>query len=328
MKQKTAFQRVMAFLLSAVMMLSLCTTAFAAQAGKVETQGLLVGEEFSIVVNCGYMENGTFVKTGSKTMVSTCCDETGHSGYLHSMDAEKIVKESGYIYTDWRVTRYGYWDSPSNPTAVHYNITGKAPYKADEAIWVIGKEPTVDPVKPGDGNGEGTDREETVRLGSSGSKKWKQTFVYHANYPGGRDPKVTVRYEITAYSTIYNAALKSFGKEGCGFTEPEGYVLKTGDWYTQAEGGSVFRKFGGNYPFEKSNNGKVIHLYAQYTPIQAPEYTFAMTYNANGGLAIRFRLPPRTRPTALIRSWRSVRAINTWAGLLQPTVGMKSSGPT
>ena len=283
MKQKTAFQRVMAFLLSAVLMLSLCTAAFAAQPGRVETRALSLHEEFSIVVNYGYMENGNFVKTGSKTMVSTCCDKTGHSGYNHSMDAAKIVKESGYTYTDWRVTRHGYWDAPASTTLVHYTISGKAPYKADEAIWLIGEKPTENPGNPGgDGNGEGTDREETVRLGSSGKNHWMQTFVFHANYPGNRDPKATVKYDITAYTKIYNDKLKSF--DACGFTLPDGYVLKTGDWYTKADGGSVFCRMDGNYTFDITNNGKVIHLYAQYTPIQAPENTFAMTYNANGGL--------------------------------------------
>ena len=284
MKQKTAFQRVMAFLLSAVLTLSLCTTAFAAQPGKAEPRGLLVGEEFSIVVNVGYMENGSFVKTGSKTMVSTCCYKTGHAGYNHTMDAEKIVKESGYTYTSWRVTRNGYWDAPASTTVVHYTISGKAPYKADEAIWVIGEKPPVEPGNPGggDGNGSGSDTEETVKINDGTRHHWKQTLVYHANYPGNSDPTATVKYEVNALSPVRGITTKTL--TDCGFSAPDGYELKSTNWYAQADGGNVLCRMSGTYNLSKANNGKVIHLYAQYTAKQVPVNTFTMTYDANGGL--------------------------------------------
>ena len=283
MKQKTAFQRVMAFLLSAVLMLSLCTTAFAAEAGRTEPQALLIGEQFSIVVNVGYMDNGNFVRTGSKTVVSTCCDKTGHSGYNHTMDAAEIIKESGYSYTSWRVTRYGSWGEPTSTTAVNYSITGAAPYKADQAIWLIGEKPAIEPGNPGgDGNGGGSDSEDTVYIDDGGKYQWKQTLVYHANYPGNSDPTATVKYEVRAYTTIRTISTKTLAD--CGFTVPDGYELNANSWYAQADGGSVLCRMGGIYTLDKNDNGKEIHLYAQYTAKQAPVNTFSMTYDANGGL--------------------------------------------
>lgn len=49
----------------------------------IDTLALLTGEEFRIQVNIGYVENGQFVRTGSKTMISNCTYGCGHSGYNH-----------------------------------------------------------------------------------------------------------------------------------------------------------------------------------------------------------------------------------------------------
>lgn len=113
----------------------------------MSTMALLVGEQFRIRVNYGYLENGSFHLLASKEMVSTCGYGCGHSGYNHTMDAAGIVEESGYS-GEWRVTRYGNWADPASTTNCNYNITGSAPYKADQAIWVYGEKPSTDPVTP------------------------------------------------------------------------------------------------------------------------------------------------------------------------------------
>lgn len=251
--------------------------------GGAQTMALLTGEEFSIVVNVGYLDDsGNFVRTGSKTMVSTCRYGCGHSGYNHTMNAAEIVAQSGYTGSSWRVTRYGYWDTPADISTVNYNITGSAPYKADQAIWVIGEKPTIDQGGPsGDGNGSGNGNSNTNETVGSGKNQWTQTLVYHANYPGNNDPTVTVRYNVSSFVNVYTITPKTFA--ACGFTVPEGYQLKANSWYSASNGGSVLCSMGGSYGLNYNNNNKTIHLYAQYTPTTAPINAISLTYDAQGG---------------------------------------------
>ena len=244
----------------------------------IDTMALLTHEKFSIKVNIGYLNGNEFIVTGSKTVIGTCKDSTGHSGFNHSMDPNEILAEAGYPGSSYRVTSYSNWGAPASTTRVTYNITGSAPYKADQAFWIIGEPPTTEPGTPGgDGNGGGSSGNESEDIGSGSKYTWTETIIYHANYPGGNDPQIKVTYTVRSFTSIYNGSPKSY--RDCGFTVPDGYELKNG-WYNQD--GSYNCSFN-NFTFSYAMRNKTTHLYAQYTPMQAPLNTFSMTYHANGG---------------------------------------------
>lgn len=128
----------------------------------------------------------------------------------------------------------------------------------------------------GTGSGSGNNGNETIDYGS-GSKSWSQTIVYHSNYPDGTDYEYTVNYNIKSYVTLANHYLKTYA--GCGFSEPDGYVARNRVWDTAQNGTGANYGDGGSYPFEQSNDGKTIHLYAQWTPSGAtPATEVTLTY--------------------------------------------------
>lgn len=97
---------------------------------------LLTGEAIKVLV-CRAYSDGSIIE--SKYVQSTCRDSSPHSGYNHSMNANDVVRASGYTgYKQMIVKRYGYWGSSTvGSSSCHYNVTGSAPYKADESIWLI-----------------------------------------------------------------------------------------------------------------------------------------------------------------------------------------------
>lgn len=94
---------------------------------------LLRGEAIKVLV-CRAYSDGSVIE--SKYVQSTCRDSSGHSGYNHSMNANDVVRASGYTgYKQMIVKRYSYWGSSTvGASSCHYNVTGSAPCKADESI--------------------------------------------------------------------------------------------------------------------------------------------------------------------------------------------------
>ncbi len=250
---------------------------------EIDPMALLVGEKFRIQVNVGYLDGNQFIKTSTTTVIGTCKDSNGHSGFNHSMNPNEILAAAGYPGSSYRVTSGSNWGSPASTTRVTYNITGSAPYKADQAFWIIGDKPTIDPgTSGGDGNGDGINDSGTVDITDGSRYVWRETLVYHANYPGGNDPQVTVTYNVRALSKLRGIDSKTF--DACGFSLPDGYSLKSNSWYSISSGGSVKCNMGGIFSLSYDNRDKTTHLYAQYTPNEIPKNTFTMKYNANGGL--------------------------------------------
>lgn len=114
----------------------------------------------------------------------------------------------------------------------------------------------------GTGSGGGQNGNETINNGTSGSKNWTQTIVYHSNYPDGTDYTYKVIYNIKSYITTANYSLKTIG--GCGFTVPDGYSMRERVWDTAKNGTGSNYANGGNYPFSQSRKNTTTHLYAQW----------------------------------------------------------------
>ena len=127
--------------------------------GGTETMAQVQGESFTIkVVKC-YVDPDTKqgVKVETKSLTSKCLQSTGHAGYNHSTNIYNLAKDtfgtSGWIgynwnknttvpssYNAWKI--YGSGNVNNDYTSVHYNITGSAPYKADETLYLYVTPPT------------------------------------------------------------------------------------------------------------------------------------------------------------------------------------------
>ena len=126
--------------------------------------------------------------------------------------------------------------------------------------------------------------EETIKINGKGDYQWQQTIVYHANYPGGEDPQITVHYDARGEAgnlTLVNTTMKTF--DACGFAVPEGLHLKKTMWYAAADTDQALCSMGGQYNLDYKNRDTTIHFFAQYESDEG-DNVFSMTYDANGGL--------------------------------------------
>ena len=108
----------------------------------VETLALISGEEFTVkvvkVVNGNEVDN--------VTLTTKCLQRTGHSGYNHSTNLRDLANSSGFSgYKGYNWSKYTTVPSTyteglapnNNYASVHYNITGSAPYKANETLFLF-----------------------------------------------------------------------------------------------------------------------------------------------------------------------------------------------
>ena len=133
-KWKDLAKRGTAFLLSLLMCMSLMQVpAFAA---------LISGEKFTVEVV--KVVNGN--RVDSKTLTVKCLQSTGHSGYNHSTNLRTLANQSGFSgYKGYNWNQYTTVPSSytkglapnNNYASVHYNITGSAPYKANETLFLF-----------------------------------------------------------------------------------------------------------------------------------------------------------------------------------------------
>ncbi len=263
--------------------------------GGIQTLALLTGEQFSIVVNLGYEENGVIYRIGSTTVVANCQDGTGHSGYNHSMYVPDIIQKAGYTnYTNYTVTRYSGADSGTasdlgnGKWQVHYNITGGVPYRADEAVWVIGDKPTVDDGnvgKPGTDPGgyEGDTKDPT----GNSETKYRVQVVYvdrdDKEYNGPSGYAILKCNSSHKMGHSYNCSFKiAHAKEVAERLHDErgdsNYSIYDGwKWYESHRGNNK------NATIENhSHNKSTIYFY--YKAPGVPSYKYKLTYNANGGV--------------------------------------------
>ncbi len=110
--------------------------------GGIETAALIKGEQFTVRIV--KVVNGN--KVDEKVLTSKCLQSTGHAGYNHSTNLRTLANQSGfsgYKGYNWSnhstvPSKYTSGLCPNNNYAsVHYNITGSAPYKADETLFLF-----------------------------------------------------------------------------------------------------------------------------------------------------------------------------------------------
>ncbi len=118
------------------------SAAMDALTGGAEALASISGESFT--VNVVKVVNGN--KTETKSITTKCLQSTGHSGYSHSTNLRQLANASGFSgYDGYNWSKYTTVPSKytkglapnNNYASVHYNITGSAPYKADETLFLF-----------------------------------------------------------------------------------------------------------------------------------------------------------------------------------------------
>ena len=109
----------------------------------INTMALISGESFTVTIV--KVVNGNSVD--SRKITSKCLQSTGHSGYNHSTNLRTLGQTFGYSgnYKGYNWSPYttvpgSYTNGmppSSNYSSVHYNITGSAPYKANETLFLF-----------------------------------------------------------------------------------------------------------------------------------------------------------------------------------------------
>lgn len=116
--------------------------ASAAPVRKAAARGLISGEQFYVTVV--KVVNGQ--KADSVRLTAKCLQSTGHSGYNHSTNLRSLANQSGFSgYKGYNWSKYTTVPSSytsglcpnNNYASVHYNITGSAPYKANETLFLF-----------------------------------------------------------------------------------------------------------------------------------------------------------------------------------------------
>ena len=118
------------------------------QTGGASEAALISGEQFTVDVV--KVVNGNAV--ARVTLTQNCLQSTGHSGYNHSTNLRTLANLSGFSgYKGYNWSKYTTVPSTykkglapnNNYAAVHYNITGSAPYKANETLFLFFEENTT-----------------------------------------------------------------------------------------------------------------------------------------------------------------------------------------
>ena len=109
--------------------------------------------------------------------------------------------------------------------------------------------------------------DEVINVGDVGVKQWNVTVVYHSNFRESIDAIYTVQYCFKSSSNSSQYSYKSFDE--CGFELSEGYKLTEKYWNTKRDG--TGKSYAVNkFNSDSSENGKTIHLYAQYISPELP----------------------------------------------------------
>ncbi len=108
----------------------------------VQPLATISGEQFTVKVV--KVVNGK--EESSVTLTKKCLQSTGHSGYNHSINLRDLANSSGYSgYKGYNWSQYETIPSSytsgltpnNNYASVHYYITGSAPYKARETLYLF-----------------------------------------------------------------------------------------------------------------------------------------------------------------------------------------------
>lgn len=127
-------------------------------------------------------------------------------------------------------------------------------------------------------SGSGGDKNTAENINAGNNYQWKQTIIYHSNFPDGTDYKYEVVYNIKSSTTVYNvfSILKTY--EVCGFNAPALYTLKSNPYWNEKEDGSGHSYSGGGlFCFDMSKKNTITNLYAQYDS-KAENLIYRLTY--------------------------------------------------
>ena len=129
---------------------------------------LISGESFT--VNVVKVVNGNEVDR--VTLTQKCLQSTGHAGYSHSTNLYTLANVSGFSgYKGYNWSKYTTVPSSytsglapnSNYASVHYNITGSAPYKANETLFLFFEEEKIFTLNYDANGGTGAPESQTAK---------------------------------------------------------------------------------------------------------------------------------------------------------------------
>lgn len=142
------------------------------QTGGASEAALISGEKFTVDVV--KVVNGNAVD--SVTLTQKCLQTTGHSGYNHSTNLRTLANLSGFSgYKGYNWSKYTTVPSTyteglapnNNYASVHYNITGSAPYKANETLFLFFEENTTFTLRYDANGGSGAPGPQTKKSSTS-----------------------------------------------------------------------------------------------------------------------------------------------------------------
>ena len=166
------------------------------------------GEQFKI--NVVKVVNGQIAD--QITLTSNCLQSTSHSGYNHSTNLRTLANQSGftgykgYNWSTFTTVPSSYTNGlcpNNNYQSVHYNITGSAPYKAAETLFLFFEEPKTFTLNYDANGGVGAPQTQTQNSTAS-----SVNFTISGTQP------TRSNYEFLGWSTNQKATSPSYSSGG------------------------------------------------------------------------------------------------------------------
>ena len=226
---------------------------------------LISGESFT--VNVVKVVNGNAVD--SVTLTQKCLQSTGHSGYNHSTNLRTLANVSGfsgYKGYNWSKyttvpTSYKKGFAPNNNyVSVHYNITGSAPYKANETLFLFFEEEKIFTLNYDANGGTGAPESQTAKstadkydftISSVEPTRDGYTFLgwgidrVNPNKYFYANNKITVESTTTLYAiwevSVEQVTLTYHGNGNTGGRVPASQTVNKGENLTIKNAGSLVR---------------------------------------------------------------------------------------
>lgn len=195
--------------------------------GGTETMALIRGEQF--IVNVIKVVNGQAVDKA--VLTPRCLQSTGHSGYNHSTNLQVLANESGFSgYKGYNWSNYTTVPSSytkglcpnNNYASVHYNITGSAPYKANETLFLFFESSKTFTLEYDANNGLGAPETQTA-TGTTDSHRFTISKI----------APIRDGYEFLGWSTSKTATSPSY--YGGGYINVEGTTTLYAVWKEKAQ---------------------------------------------------------------------------------------------
>jgi len=227
--------------------------------------------------------NGNMVD--SVELTEKCLQSTGHSGYNHSTNLRILANESGFSgYKGYNWSQYTtvpdtYTSglAPNNNYAtVHYNITGSAPYKANETLFLFFEKEKEFKLNYDANGGSGAPGTQTATEAAdehtfiiSDTEPWRDgyefkgwstssTAISPSYYPNGK-------IAVTGTTTLYAVWERTQPKEASYTVEwydTEGNIIKDSETRTGTIGKTVEvtdeDKKVSDYIFDEDNEGNIV----------------------------------------------------------------------